>query len=144
MRGAVTVADLMSQKLITMSPDDTVERVVRLLRYRGVRHLLVVKDGDLVGIISDRDIKRALDPQRGKQKKVLNLGGLFFLLEPFAVREIMSRNVIAIQPGATVQEAAQTMLAEKIGALPVLDKGKLVGIITETDLLRHLAASESS
>jgi acetoin utilization protein AcuB len=143
MKRAVTVADLMSRKLITVSPDDPVERVVRLLRYRGVRHLLVVENGDLVGIVSDRDIKRALDPQRGRKKKVMSLGGLFFLLEPFAVREIMSPGVISIQPDATVRLAAQAMVAERIGALPVMDNGKLVGIITETDLLRHLAASES-
>lgn len=144
MKRPPTVADLMSRELISVAPDDTVDRVVQLIHYRGVRHVLVVDAGELAGIISDRDIKRALDPQRGKKKKVMNLGGLFFLLEPFTVREIMSPSVVSIAPDATVQAAAKTMVAEKIGALPVLEDGKLVGIITETDLLRYLATSGPS
>jgi CBS domain-containing protein len=133
------VSDLMSRKLIVVAPDDPVERAVKLLRYRGIRHLLVLQAGDLVGIISDRDVKRALDPGRGRKKKVMNIGGLFFLLEPVYVHEIMSRNVLSIGPGATARQAAEMMVAERLGALPVVDKGKLVGILTETDLLRYLA-----
>ena len=72
------VSKLMSRKLITVSPEDSVERAVQLLRQRGVRHLLVLKNGRLVGIVSDRDLKRALDPARSKKKKLLNLGGLFY------------------------------------------------------------------
>ncbi len=136
------VADLMSRKLITVAPDDTVDRVVKLLRYRGVRHLLVLEAGEVVGIVSDRDFKRALDPQRGRKKKVMNVGGLFFLLEPVYVHEIMSRGVIAIAPTASVPQAASIMVKHRIGALPVMQGRKLVGIITETDLLRYLAASE--
>jgi acetoin utilization protein AcuB len=135
------VSALMSRKLITVAPDDPVERVIKLLRFRGIRHLLVLKDSELVGIVSDRDVKHALDPGRGRKKKVLNIGGLFFLLEPVYVHEIMSRNVISIAPGATTREAAAIMVAQRVGALPVMDKGKLVGIVTETDLLRYLARS---
>jgi acetoin utilization protein AcuB len=139
----MNVSDLMSRKLITISPDDSVDRVIKLLRYRGVRHLLVLQDGDLVGIVSDRDIKRALDVGRGRKKKVMSLGGLFFLLEPIYVHEIMSRDVLTVEANATARRAASVMVAEKIGALPVVDDGKLVGIITETDLLRYFAASGS-
>jgi len=67
------VSKLMSRKLITVSPEDSVERAVQLLRQRGVRHLLVLRNGRLVGIVSDRDLKRALDPARSKKKKLLNL-----------------------------------------------------------------------
>jgi acetoin utilization protein AcuB len=137
------VSALMSRKLITVTPDDPVERVVKLLRFRGVRHLLVVQEGALVGILSDRDIKRTLDAGRGRNKKVLNIGGLFFLLEPVHVHEIMSRNVISINPEATARKAAEIMVAQRVGALPVIDKGKLVGILTETDLLRYLARIDS-
>jgi len=63
------VSKLMSRKLITVTPDDSVERAVQLLRQRGVRHLLVLKDGRLVGIISDRDLKRALDPAKARKRK---------------------------------------------------------------------------
>jgi acetoin utilization protein AcuB len=133
------VSKLMSRKLITVSPDDSVERAVQLLRQRGVRHLLVLKDGRLVGIVSDRDLKRALDSAKAKKKRLLNLGGIFFLLEPFTVREIMTRDVVSIDPKATVQTATSLMVEMKFGALPVVKSDKLLGIITETDLLRYFA-----
>jgi acetoin utilization protein AcuB len=140
------VADLMTRKLITVSPEDSVEVAVQMLRQRGVRHLLVVKSGELVGIVSDRDIKRALDPQRTK-KRLLGIGGLYFLIEPILVREIMTRNVVTIAPDLTVQEAAAIMVGRRFGALPVVedvaDTPELVGIITETDLLRYFATSAS-
>ncbi len=132
------VSELMTRKLITVAPNDSVEGAVRLLRQRGVRHLLVMKEGRLVGILSDRDLKRAMDPSRRK-KKLLNLGGLFFLLEPLLVREIMTPNPVTIGPDATAQEAAAVMVAERFGALPVERKGETIGIVTETDLLRHFA-----
>jgi acetoin utilization protein AcuB len=133
------IADLMTTKLFTVGPDDSVEGAVRLLQQRGVRHLLVLEDGALVGILSDRDIKRAMDTTKRKQKKLLNLGGLFFLLEPIVVREIMTKDPVTISSSATAQEAAEIMVARKFGALPVVRANKLVGIVTETDLLRHFA-----
>lgn len=133
------IADLMTTKLLTVGPDDSVEGAVRLLQQRGVRHLLVLDGSELVGILSDRDIKRALDPQKRKRTKMLNLGGLFFLLEPILVREIMTKDPTAIAPDATAQEAAQLMVSKRFGALPVVKGSKLVGIVTETDLLRFFA-----
>jgi CBS domain-containing protein len=88
---------------------------------------------------SDRDLKRALDPAKAKKRKLLNLGGLFFLLEPFAIREIMTRDVVTIDPNATPQMAASLMVDMKFGALPVAKDDTLLGIITETDLLKHFA-----
>jgi acetoin utilization protein AcuB len=132
------VSELMTRKLITVAPNDSVEGAVQLLRQRGVRHLLVMNEGRLVGILSDRDLKRAMDPGRSK-KKLLNIGGLFFLLEPILVREIMTSNPVTISPDATAQEAAAIMVAERFGALPVERKGETIGVITETDLLRHFA-----
>jgi acetoin utilization protein AcuB len=134
----VKVAELMSKKLITVSSEDSVELAVQLLRQKGVRHLLVLQEGELVGIISDRDIKRALDPERTK-KKLLCVGGLFFLMEPILVDEIMTPNPVTISPEATAQEAAQILVTRRFGALPVEKDGELVGIITETDLLRYFA-----
>lgn len=134
----MTVADLMTRKLITIAPNDSVEVAVQLLRRRGIRHLLVLKDGELVGIVSDRDIKRALDPARTR-KKLLGIGGLYFLIEPILVREIMTRDPVTVGPGATPEAAAQVLVTERFGALPVEDDGKLIGIVTETDLLRYFA-----
>jgi acetoin utilization protein AcuB len=137
----VTIKTLMSRKLITVAPEESVEVAVQLLRQRGIRHLLVMKNDRLVGIISDRDLKRTLDPARTK-KKLLGVGGLYFLLEPIPVREIMTRNVVTIGPNLTPQETASIMVKERFGALPVQVNGRTVGIVTETDLLRYFAISE--
>jgi acetoin utilization protein AcuB len=134
------VADLMTRRLITIGPEDSVEVAVQLLRRRGVRHLLVMKGDRLVGIVSDRDIKRAIDPAWTK-KKLLGVGGLYFLLEPMLVREIMSHHPVTVGPDLPAEEAAGIMVAERFGALPVEKEGKTVGIVTETDLLRCFAAS---
>jgi acetoin utilization protein AcuB len=138
----VNVADLMTRSLITVRPNDSVEVAVQLLRQRGIRHLLVLKNTRLVGIISDRDIKRALDPER-THKKLLGIGGLYFLLEPILVREIMTTDVVTIRPEATAQEAAAILVEERFGALPVVKGNELIGIITETDLLRYFAKQGS-
>src|ERR1051325_227896 len=136
------IAKLMTTKLLTVSPDDSVEGAVRMLQQRGVRHLLVLDGHDLVGILSDRDIKRALDFSKRKHKKLLNLGGVFFLLEPILVREIMTKDPVSIAPSATAQEAAEVMVSRRFGALPVVKAGKLVGIVTESDLLRYFAGAD--
>ena len=136
------VSQLMSKKLITIAPDDSVEDAVKMLRRRGVRHLLVMNGARLVGILSDRDMKRALDPIRVK-KRVQSVGGLIFVLEPIKVEEIMTQAPVTVHPGAAVYEAARTMLDRKFGALPVVDRKKVVGIVTETDLLGHYMHQEA-
>jgi acetoin utilization protein AcuB len=128
----------MTRELISVAPYDSVEEAVALLRQRGVRHLLVLRKGRLVGIISDRDIKRALDPRKTK-KRLVDIGGLYFLLEPILVEEIMTPNPVSIRPDASVDHAAFVIVQRRFGALPVVDNGKVVGIITETDLLSYYA-----
>ncbi|OHB79422.1 MAG: hypothetical protein A2W31_07330 [Planctomycetes bacterium RBG_16_64_10] len=133
------VLQLMTKKLITVGPLDSVEEAVTLLRQRNVRHLLVMQKARLVGIMSDRDVKRVLDPAQTK-KRVMAIGGLYFLLEPILVEEIMTRDPVTVPPSASVHEAAELMLKHRFGALPVVRGTRPVGIITETDLLRHYAA----
>jgi acetoin utilization protein AcuB len=140
----MTVSDLMTRKLLTVAPEDSVEVAIQMLRLRGVRHLLVMKQDRLVGIISDRDFKRALDPYTIKKRKLLGIGGLFFLLEPILVREIMTPNPVTIPPDLSAEEAAAIMVAERFGALPVEEDGRTVGIVTETDLLRHFAKAPAA
>lgn len=139
----MNVRGLMTRELVWVDPDDTVEVAVQQLRRRGIRHLLVIQKEELVGIVSDRDIKRALDPEQTK-KKLLGVGGLFFLLQPILVRELMTRDPVTIGPDLSAQDAAAIMVAERFGALPVVEGGEVVGIITETDLLRYFAMTETA
>ena len=128
------VHDIMQSRVITATPRTGVPDALGVLRTRGVRHLVIVDGETLVGIVSDRDLKQA--------------GALDERLGQWTIGEIMTRSVITIEPSAPVEDAAQVMLAEKISALPVTHGDRLVGIVTETDIVRlfvrALGASEPS
>jgi CBS domain-containing protein len=113
----------MSPRFITIDPDASLAEARVLLDQHRIRHLPVVEDGNPVGIITDRDIRSAAPASSLGQVKV---------------GEIMTRNLITVTPGTQVQEAAKLMVTHRIGGLPVQREGKLVGIITETDLLNAL------
>ena len=117
------VKDRMSPRFITIGPDASLAEARSLLDQHRIRHLPVVEDGNPVGIITDRDIRSAAPASSLGQVKV---------------GEIMTRNLITVTPGTQVQEAAKLMVTHRIGGLPVQQEGKLVGIITETDLLNAL------
>jgi len=138
------VADVMSVKLITVSRRTPLADAVRLVSERGIRHLPVVEGDVVVGIVSDRDLKRAM-ASPATSPSAHELG---FLLERLTVDEIMTRSVITIGPGFPIEEAARLMVKEKISALPVTEAGRLVGIVTETDVLdlfvRAMGAGEPS
>ena len=115
------VKERMSPRLITLHPEASLAEARALLDRHRIRHLPVVEEGRLVGIITDRDIRSAASGSS---------------LEQVKVGEAMTRNVITVAPEAQVQEAAKLLLTHRIGGLPVLKGGELVGIITETDLLK--------
>jgi acetoin utilization protein AcuB len=104
---------------------------------RRFRHLLVVEGERLVGIVTDRDIRLNL-PSPATSLSVWELN---YLLARLTVRDVMSRSVITIGADRHAAEAARIMVDHKIGALPVLDGERLVGIVTETDFLRAFALS---
>jgi len=125
------VQDVMQTTVVTITPKTTLPEALRLVRQRGIRHLPVVENGELVGIVSDRDLKRAMaSPATSLDVRELN-----YLLDRLSVAEIMTRAVVTIAPMFPVEEAARLMVEEKISALPVTEGGRLVGIVTETDVL---------
>ena len=132
------VGDVMTRTLVTTPPETSVlDAQVRLAR-EGIRHLLVTGEGgELLGIVTDRDIRLNL-PSPATSLSVWEMKGL---LDRLTVGEIMTKAVITVGPRRELSEAAVLMLEHKIGALPVLEDGRLAGIVTETDLLRALATA---
>jgi CBS domain-containing protein len=118
-----SVFDLMTTAVITMKPDDTLDAADTEMKLAGIRHIPVVDERNhLVGILSDRDILREFH-RRGAKK--------------LSVREIMTKRVHTVREAAPAREAARIMLQHKISAVPVIgEHQQLVGVITETDLLR--------
>lgn len=126
------VRAVMTGAPITVPPDIPIFGARHLMDTARIRHLLVTLGGDLLGIVTDRDIRLNMPSQATS----LSVWELNYLLAKLAVSEVMTRSVVTIGPERDARDAAQVMLERKIGALPVVDRGRLVGIVTETDLLR--------
>lgn len=128
------VADIMTANPITVTPRNAIRTAVNLMREGGFRRLPVVDRGRLVGIITDRDLRRAANsPFVVREQWYDN-----FILDHIEVGSCMTPNPITIGPGDSIAEAARVMRNHKIGGLPVVADGQLVGIITDTDLLAYL------
>lgn len=126
------VKDLISGPPITIAPETPVLEARRVMQTRAIRHLLVVEHGRLVGIVTDRDIRLNMP----SPATTLSVWEVNYLLARLTVREVMTTSVIVVEPDRGVHDAAMLLVTEKIGALPVVDGERLVGIVTETDFLR--------
>jgi acetoin utilization protein AcuB len=131
----VNVRDLMTKEPLTVSLDTPVVEARRTMVDRRIRHLLVTDGGRLAGIVTDRDIRLNL-PSPATSLSVWEIN---YLLGRMTVGSIMTSTVITVEPGRDAVAAARLMLDHKIGALPVVDAGTVVGILTETDILRAFA-----
>jgi acetoin utilization protein AcuB len=128
----VNVQDLMTTDPITTGPQTPVLEARQLMIDKRIRHLLIVEGPKLLGIITDRDIRLNL-PSPATSLSVWEIN---YLMARLTVESVMTTSVVIVGPQRDARAAAQLMLDNKIGALPVLDGGHLLGIITETDLLR--------
>lgn len=122
----LTVGELMTHEVVTLEADDALIEVDDLLKRHHIRHVPVVHGRKLVGMVSHRDLIRALARQpAGKGTP------------PLSVKEVMTRAVEAVEPQTSALQAIEKLLDRRFGCLPVVDAaGELVGIVTESDFLR--------
>jgi acetoin utilization protein AcuB len=118
----------MSRNLVTVPPDRRVAHVVRLMQVEGIRHVLVVEGGRLAGIVSNRDVRSLL------------IDGEAHVFPASPISQVMTENPVTTAPEVPLTLAARAMLERKIGALPVLDGDRPVGILTRSDALEALLA----
>jgi CBS domain-containing protein len=131
----VNVRDVMSGKVVRISADDNLRIVHEIMELGRVRHLPVVRRGELVGVVSQRDLLHAsLSNVIGVSADEQNL-----FLEGVKISNVMSAPVVFVGPDVTIRVAARIMAERKIGCLPVVEDGEVTGIVTETDLLRYFA-----
>lgn len=126
------VDERMSHPVITLPVDMPIMEALDLLRRERIRRAPVVKDGKMVGIISDHDLLNASP----SQATTLSVHELNYLLSKVTVEEVMTENVLSVSVDTPIEEAARIMADNKIGGLPVMRDGQVVGIITETDLFK--------
>ncbi len=129
-----TVRDWMTANPVTISPNTSLADAHRLMKQKRVRRLPVVENGRLVGIVALSDILEA-EPSGATTLSIYEIN---YLLAELKIEKIMKRNVITVTPDTPIREAAELMLTHKIGGLPVVQDGKLVGIITESDIFRMI------
>jgi acetoin utilization protein AcuB len=128
------VADWMTRKVFTVGPDESVAHAMHLMKDNGIKHLPVVRDGRLIGVISDRDIK-AYAPSKATALDVYEIN---YLLAKAVVKDAMGRQLTTTTPDTPVEQAALVMLDNNLGCLPVLEGDVLVGIISDRDIFRAL------
>jgi acetoin utilization protein AcuB len=127
------VKDWMSQPVITVDVNDSMQTAMKLLKQHDIRMLPVLKNGKLIGIVTDRDLKRT----SASDATTLEVHELLYLISTLKVEQIMTPNPITVPFDFTVEETAEVLLKHKISGVPVLDeKGSLAGVITQTDIFR--------
>ena len=133
---SLRVRDVMSREVHTVKRNDELAIADELMKQKRVRHLPVLdEDGEVCAVVSQRDLFR------GALLRALGYGSRAeeLMLKQVAVKEAMSAEIQTTAPDTPIADAARVMIERKIGCLPVIENGKLVGIVTETDFVRLVA-----
>jgi CBS domain-containing protein len=132
----VTVEEMMAKAVSTLGRNDTSDLADDIMTLERIRHFPVLEEGRVVGVVSQRDLFRsALAVALGYGEKAQKM-----LLRTIRVKEVMREPAITVSPEVMLTEAARLMVEHKIGCLPVIDGHTLVGIVTETDILRYVVS----
>jgi acetoin utilization protein AcuB len=131
----VRVKDAMTRPAVVFRGEMTVGAAVKAMRARKIRHAPVVDEkGALVGIVTDRDLRQAvLEPALAEEMEALSQ-----TLRTRPVKDVMTWGVTTVKPETGIREAARLMHANKIGALPVIQQGRVAGMLTGSDVLKAL------
>jgi len=120
---------------VCATPQTTLFEAHQIMKDNRIRRLPVVRKGKLLGIVTLGDIRGA----RPSEATSLSVYEINYLLDRLTLDHTMSKNPVTVAPDTTIGEAARTMLQHKIGGLPVVELGQVVGIITESDIFRMVA-----
>ena len=134
------VIEWMTPNPTTITPTTTLPEAHRIMRERKVRRLPVVDGGELAGIVTLGDIREA-EPSKAT---TLDVWELPYLLDRLTADQFMTKKVYTVTPSTPIRDAANLMLVHRISGLPVMDKNKVVGIITESDIFRMLVREMES
>ena len=128
------VGERMSRPVISVSPDAPINDVLAMFKREHIRRAPVMKDGKLVGIVSENDLLNASP----STVTTLSIWEMNYLISKVTIKNVMSKKVVTVDQDTPIEEAARIMADKKIGGMPVVTAGKVVGMITETDLFKIL------
>lgn len=126
------VGERMSRPVISVTQDMPINDVLAMFRKEHIRRAPVIKDGKLVGIVSERDLLNASP----SSVTTLSVWELNYLISKVTVKNVMTKKVVCVDQETPIEEAARIMADKKIGGVPVMSNGNVVGMITETDLFK--------
>ncbi len=132
--------DMMQADVVTATPDMSLAQGQRLMHDKGIRHLPVVSDAHLVGIVTDRDIRDAAP----SPATTLTKGEINYQMDTTPMRSCMTRQVLTVPPDDDTAQVARMLVDRKIGCIPVVEGQRLVGMITEIDCLQAFVATTAS
>ncbi len=131
------VREWMTKDPVTADPSTSIQAAWKLMQERRIRHLPVVEEGRVVGIVTDRDLRRVLPSPATS----LEIHEVHYLLDKLRLSEVMTKDVITTTAFTPIADAARTLLRNRIGALPVMVGGIMVGILSQTDVLEAFTSA---
>ena len=131
---AGVVREIMMGSPVTLKPDETLDLANDVIFLGRIRHIPIVEDGRLVGLLSERDMMGAAATTIfGLKRKSKSA-----LLKSVLIKDVMKRKVVTVKPDTTIKDVAHLMTETQLGGVPVVDEGSLVGLVTTTDILRYV------
>lgn len=131
------VKNWMSKKVITAGENDSMQTAIELMKENHIQMLPIMNKNRLVGIVTDRDLKRA----SASDATTLEIHELFYLLCKISLKDVMTKNPITVTEDLTIEEAAEILLKNRLSGMPVVNgSGRLVGMITKSDIFKVLIA----
>ncbi len=128
------VREIMMGSPVTLKPDETLDLANDVISLGRIRHIPIVEDGRLVGLLSERDMMGAAATTIfGLKRKSKSA-----LLKSVLIKDVMKRKVVTVKPDTSIKDVAHLMKEKKIGCVPVVNEGSLVGLVTTTDILRYV------
>ncbi|MFA1344910.1 CBS domain-containing protein [Streptococcus dysgalactiae] len=128
----MSVKDYMTKEVISISPEESVAHAADLMRDKGLRRLPVIEKGQLVGLVTEGTMADA-SPSKATSLSIYEMN---YLLNKTKIRDIMIRQVVTVEPDASLEDAIYEMMTYKVGVLPVVQNNQVVGIITDRDVFK--------
>jgi len=135
------IEEWMTTTLHSVRPLDSVAHARAILEEHRINQMPVVTDGRLVGIVTDRDLRDAPTVVRAATAEAGSIEGAEATPDRISVETVMTTNVLTLKPSDPLEKAAELMRRERIGALPIVEKGHLRGILTRSDILKAFVAT---
>ncbi|QTE21902.1 CBS domain-containing protein [Polaribacter cellanae] len=136
MKKRTPISEIMTRELVTISSTDSLEKAEKLFKEKKIRHIPVVRNKEIIGMLSYTDILRISFADITEDEKNVDT----FVYDMFTINQVMAKDVCMVSPDTTIKEVSELLSKKEFHALPVVEDGELVGMVTTTDLINYLIA----